>query len=85
MKTKTLPSPTMAPPIAGNLKSKRHGDVKVVNAVASIHKIFEEIAPDGMIGCEWLASKTETVFVFSSGDVCATFHVQPLTKERRQG
>lgn len=58
------------------LLNTRSGEVKTVNAVAAIHKILEEMSPDGTLDCQMQSSKTEARFIFISGGVCATFHLQ---------
>ena len=54
----------------------RQGKVKVVNALASIHKILDEIAPDGTIYCKMHTSGTNAQFTFSNNGIEATFRIQ---------
>lgn len=75
MKTKT----SIAFPISGMIPSltvQKTGDVKVVNAVASIHKVLDEIAPSGFIPCKMLSGNNHVQFVFEQDGVEAIFLVR---------
>ena len=63
MKSKTIPN-------------RKAGDVKVVNALASIHKILDEIAPNGMIHCKMNTRKNGAKFVFSNDGIEAVFQIR---------
>ena len=54
----------------------RGGKVTVVNAVASIHKILAEIAPQGKVYCQMETSDTGACFTFTSNGIKATFSIQ---------
>lgn len=58
------------------LTVQRQGDVKVVNVLASIHKILEEIAPSGMINCQMMTGSTQAKFIFKSNGVEAIFQIR---------
>lgn len=64
------------------MKSKsivsKSGDVKVVNAVSTIHKILDEIAVNGKLNCQMSTTQEDVSFVFISNGVCVTCHVQEL-------
>ena len=64
MELKTLPT------------TARKGDVRVVNAVASIHKILDELAPNGIIFCNMQISNDGAVFEMSKNGIKATFRVE---------
>lgn len=63
MKTKTI-------------STRKAGDVKVVNALASIHKILDEIAPNGTIHCKMNTRKNGAKFVFSNDGIEAVFQIK---------
>lgn len=68
------------------MKTKtRQGSVKVVNALATIHKILNEIAPSGTLECTMQSKKSETVFAFVANGVCATFHLQEYKPMKKGG
>lgn len=54
----------------------RQGEVKVVNALASIHKILDEIAPDGKIFCRMQTSDNNALFTSTHNGIEATFRIQ---------
>lgn len=59
------------------MNTKNHqGKVKVVNALATIHKILDEISPDGTIFCKMQTSETDAHFTFVNNGIEATFHIQ---------
>ncbi len=66
METKTIPMRSHI----------RRGNVTVVNAVATIHKIFEEIAPAGEIHCDMTTTENNAEFIFSNNGIEATFRIQ---------
>lgn len=65
-----------------NMKTKtivsKVGDVKVVNAVSTIHKILDEISENGRINCQMLSTENDVSFVFIANGVCMTCHVQDM-------
>lgn len=63
MKTKTI-------------TTRKAGDVKVVNALASIHKILDEIAPNGMIHCKMNTRKNGARFVFTNNGIEAVLQIR---------
>ena len=56
----------------------KSGDVKVVNAVSTIHKILDSIAENGKLNCQMDTTQTDVSFVFIANGVCVTCHVQEL-------
>lgn len=59
------------------MKTKNHqGTIKVVNALATIHKILDEISPDGTIFCRMQTSESDVHFTFMNNGIEATFHIQ---------
>lgn len=60
------------------IQKNRQGTVKVVNALATIHKIFDEIAPNGKLNCKMNILQNESTFTFTASGACATFHIQEI-------
>ena len=61
------------------MKTKtKQGQVKVVNALATIHQILDEIAPNGKLNCKMNILQNESTFTFTTSGVCATFHIQEI-------
>jgi len=54
----------------------KQGEVKVVNALAAIHKILDEIAPSGKIDCQMTTSGKQAKFIFNSNGIEATFQIR---------
>lgn len=57
----------------------KSGDVKVVNAVSTIHKILDEISENGKLNCQMNSTQNDLSFVFISNGVCVTCHVQAFS------
>lgn len=56
--------------------TRKAGDVKVVNALASIHKKLDEIAPNGTIHCKMNTRKNGAKFVFENNGIEAVFQIR---------
>lgn len=57
-------------------KTTQSGKVKVVNALASIHKILTEIAPEGTIFCKMTTTVKGASFTFNNNGIEATFQIK---------
>ncbi|MDR1716325.1 MAG: hypothetical protein LBS20_10810 [Prevotella sp.] len=64
---------------------KQQGSVKVVNALATIHKILDEMAPSGTLDYIVESKKNETLYVFIANGICATLHVQVFNPVQEGG
>lgn len=52
------------------------GKVKVVNALAALHKILNQIAPEGTIHCQMTTTVKGASFTFNNNGIEATFQIK---------
>lgn len=67
------------------IRATKRGPVTLQAATQAIGKILGEMSDRADFQAEMIASKKETIFVFTAGDVCATLHVQPVARSRKKG
>lgn len=68
-----------------SFQTHRSGEVKTVNAVATIHKVLEQISSGGKIHCQMTNSDDESVLVFIGNGICATFDIQEFQPMQEGG
>lgn len=78
MKTKQIP--VIATPVAPEgLQLVKEGSVTLQGVTAAIARMLGEMSDHSDFRCSQFRGDLQSLFVFSSGGLCATLNIQPLS------